>query len=279
MEPKVSPVDIIIVVCQEGPRRHEAEQVGGEHRLGPGRGRQGTQSEEDQEDELHLGLAHRVSERPDDGAETARQDEKGEHGGDSERDQQGVVLAKTIPSASTVPRSHTKQAVRMSLPRSVRLRPVSTITASTTATEVVESAMPAIWLACSRQWRTNRANAQAPAKGAAKPTPPMARLGARKRRRDSGSISAPARKVSRTLPKPARKSIHSFRRHAQEISAHHADENLDKCDRQPSADGDDAREHGQPHPEGGDTVRGVQAGEDAHMERAAGHRRTPTRNW
>ena len=55
---------------------------------------------------------------------------------------QRLKSAKKAPSARTVPRSVTKQAARIIFPRLVRLRPVSTITAYTTATEVVESAMP-----------------------------------------------------------------------------------------------------------------------------------------
>ena len=46
-----------------------------------------------------------------------------------------------------MPRSVTKQAARISLPRSLRFRPVSIITAYTTATEVVDRAIPAILLA------------------------------------------------------------------------------------------------------------------------------------
>src|ERR1039457_2059971 len=54
-----------------------------------------------------------------------------------------VKGAKMRPSAITVPRSFTKQAARMPLPKSVRLRPNSSMTAYTTATEVVERATPA----------------------------------------------------------------------------------------------------------------------------------------
>ena len=40
-----------------------------------------------------------------------------------------LKFAKRMPSASTVPKSVTKHAAKMSLPISVRLRPVSTMVA------------------------------------------------------------------------------------------------------------------------------------------------------
>src|ERR1035438_7661232 len=49
---------------------------------------------------------------------------------------------KISPKAITVPRSLMKQAARMDLPYSVTLKPSSSITAYTTATEVVERATP-----------------------------------------------------------------------------------------------------------------------------------------
>src|SRR5439155_179825 len=49
---------------------------------------------------------------------------------------QRLKSAKKAPSARTVPRSVTKQAARIIFPRLVRLRPVSTITAYITATEM-----------------------------------------------------------------------------------------------------------------------------------------------
>jgi hypothetical protein len=51
------------------------------------------------------------------------------------------------PSAITVPRSFTKHEPRIPFPNSVLLRPVSSITAYTTAIEVVDSAIPANQLA------------------------------------------------------------------------------------------------------------------------------------
>ena len=81
-------------------------------------------------------------------------------------------------------------------------------TAYTTATDVVDNAMPAISLPCSDQCNTTSAKPHAATQGARKPTPPITRLGFRKRRNDRGSISAPARNVSSTEPNPARKSIH-----------------------------------------------------------------------
>ncbi|HET7107401.1 MAG TPA: hypothetical protein VFI38_11375 [Candidatus Acidoferrum sp.] len=47
---------------------------------------------------------------------------------------------KINPSAITAPRSFTKHAARIAFPNSVLCKPSSSITAYTTATEVVESA-------------------------------------------------------------------------------------------------------------------------------------------
>lgn len=55
--------------------------------------------------------------------------------------------AKMSPQAITVPRSLIKQVPRMPLPYSLLLKPVSSMTAYTTAMEVVESATPAKRLA------------------------------------------------------------------------------------------------------------------------------------
>jgi hypothetical protein len=55
-----------------------------------------------------------------------------------------LKLANRAPNASTVPKSLTKHAARIILPNSVWFGPVSIITAYTTATEVVDSAIPAI---------------------------------------------------------------------------------------------------------------------------------------
>jgi hypothetical protein len=51
------------------------------------------------------------------------------------------------PSAITVPRSLTKHEPKIPFPNSVWFKPVSSITAYTTAIEVVESAIPASQLA------------------------------------------------------------------------------------------------------------------------------------
>jgi len=61
---------------------------------------------------------------------------------------------KINPSAITVPRSLMKQAARIALPYSVTLNPSSSITAYTTATEVVESATPHSQLGIIGQCRT-----------------------------------------------------------------------------------------------------------------------------
>src|SRR5271170_8254272 len=61
---------------------------------------------------------------------------------------------KISPRAITVPRSLTKHAARMALPNSVTLKPISSITAYTTATEVDESATPASQLEGTLQCNT-----------------------------------------------------------------------------------------------------------------------------
>ena len=69
-----------------------------------------------------------------------------------------------------------KQAARMSLPRSWRFSPVSTITAYTTATDVVLSATPPISAACKLQPSTRPQNPNAARNGRANETAPMDRL-------------------------------------------------------------------------------------------------------
>jgi hypothetical protein len=59
---------------------------------------------------------------------------------------------KIRPNAMTVPRSLIKQAARIAFPNSVTLKPNSSMTAYTTATEVVESATPASQLDFTVQW-------------------------------------------------------------------------------------------------------------------------------
>ena len=56
-----------------------------------------------------------------------------------------LKFAKSEPRARTVPKSVMKHAARMVFPKGVSPRPPSIMTAYTTATEVVESAIPAIW--------------------------------------------------------------------------------------------------------------------------------------
>ena len=114
-------------------------------------------------------------------------------------------LVNNSPSAITVPRSVTKHAARMSLPSGVSLRPVSTITAYTTATEVVDMASPAICAARSPHPNTNCANIQASANGAAKLTTPSARLAFQNFLMTALSSSAPARNVRTSAPRLARK--------------------------------------------------------------------------
>jgi hypothetical protein len=67
--------------------------------------------------------------------------------------------------------------------------------------------------------------------------------------------------------------------HAEEIAAHDADEDLDERDGQPDP-GDGARQERQADPERGDSVAGVEAVEEARVDRTAAHGRTPTRfSW
>src|SRR5271156_4158834 len=76
---------------------------------------------------------------------------------------------KMRPKAMTVPKSFTKQAARIAFPNSVLLRPSSSITAYTTATEVVERATPASQLDITVQCKTKCAISVHPKKGPKKP--------------------------------------------------------------------------------------------------------------
>ncbi len=109
----------------------------------------------------------------------------------------------------TVPRSFAKHAARMTFPNSVFLRPISSTTASTTATEVVERATPASQLDMAVQRRTYWATGVRPRNGLEKPTSPAAVVSFHFARKITESSSAPARKVSTLAPVPAKKVIHS----------------------------------------------------------------------
>src|ERR1039458_263960 len=113
--------------------------------------------------------------------------------------------AKIKPSAITVPRSFTKQAARMPLPKSVRFKPSSSMTEYTTAIEVVDRATPANQLAGMDHRNTKCATAAAPRNGAKKPTNPTTMASFHFVRNMPGSSSAPARNVSTIAPVPARK--------------------------------------------------------------------------
>jgi hypothetical protein len=76
------------------------------------------------------------------------------------RNKTQLTSANRPPRARTVPRSVTKQAARISLPRSTRLRAVSTITAYTTATDVVDRATPEVSAADHDQSSTKRLKQQ-----------------------------------------------------------------------------------------------------------------------
>src|SRR5262249_19747953 len=84
----------------------------------------------------------------------------------------------------------------------------SSITAYTTATDVVESATPASQLARASQPSPNRATSIAPKNGARNPTRPSPRVSRQLSRSAAGSSSAPARKVSMIEPPPAKKTTH-----------------------------------------------------------------------
>jgi hypothetical protein len=115
-----------------------------------------------------------------------------------------VKGANMAPKARTVPRSVMKQAPRIPLPKSVRLSPVSSITAYTTAMEVVDMAIPASQLAPDDQPSAYRAMAAHPRNGARKLTIPTTVTSRHLRRMTAGSSSAPARKVRTTAPVAAR---------------------------------------------------------------------------
>src|SRR5712691_6595828 len=72
---------------------------------------------------------------------------------------------KIKPRAMTVPRSFTKHAARIPFPKLVRLNPNSSITAYTTATDVVDNAIPPSQLERTDQCKTYRATADAPKNG------------------------------------------------------------------------------------------------------------------
>lgn len=102
-----------------------------------------------------------------------------------------------------------KHAAKSSLPGDVSFNRLSIIAAQITATEVVESAMPAILAWRSGQPSTNCAKDHMPRKGTRNDTAPMLRLARRFDRSDCWSISVPARNVSTPLPSMARKFVHS----------------------------------------------------------------------
>src|SRR5207247_3102193 len=122
---------------------------------------------------------------------------------------QTLKLAKRPPSATTVPKSVMKHAARIILPIAVSLNPPSIITAYTTATEVVETAMPAICAWCKDQPKPNCATNQTTANGAANESAPIRTLTRQLALSETGSISAPARNVSTPLPSSARKFVRS----------------------------------------------------------------------
>src|SRR5580658_8969285 len=82
---------------------------------------------------------------------------------------------KINPKAMTVPRSLTKHEARIAFPYSVVLNPSSSITAYTTATEVVERATPQSQLDITVQCKTKCAISVHPKKGPKKPARPMTR--------------------------------------------------------------------------------------------------------
>src|ERR1035437_352048 len=115
---------------------------------------------------------------------------------------------KINPNAITVPRSLMKQAARMDLPYSATLKPSSSITAYTTATEVVERATPQSQLDMIDQCSTKCAIAVQPRNGPKNPASPMTDASRHFVLKITGSSSAPARNVSTMAPVPARNAIH-----------------------------------------------------------------------
>ena len=103
---------------------------------------------------------------------------------------------KIADSASAVPMSVTKHALMISLPIRVWLSPVSTSTAYTTASEVVDSAVPAISAAFVLHPSARSASSVATTNGPTNDTTPIASDAPSRSRKSSGSTSAPARKVS-----------------------------------------------------------------------------------
>src|SRR6185312_1123632 len=102
---------------------------------------------------------------------------------------------KIADSAIAVHMSVTKQADMTSLPIRVELSPVSTSTAYTTASDVVDSAVPAISDALSVQPSSQADTAHETRKGPAKDTSPMLTEAPKRSLKSSGSTSAPARNV------------------------------------------------------------------------------------
>src|SRR5260370_16522575 len=116
--------------------------------------------------------------------------------------------AKMKPNATTVARSVMKQAAKTTLPYAVAFNPNSSITAYTTATDVVDMATPASQLASGCQPSSHRAAAAQPRNGATKLTNPIAQASFHCLRKTTGPSSAPARKVSKIAPAPERNCIH-----------------------------------------------------------------------
>src|ERR1035441_8438561 len=94
--------------------------------------------------------------------------------------------ANSTPSASTVPKSVMKQAASSVLPMGVLPSPPSIITAYTTATEVVDSAIPAIHAWWRGQPSTNCANSHTPRNGNRNESIPMLMLARRLARSETG---------------------------------------------------------------------------------------------
>ena len=113
-----------------------------------------------------------------------------------------VKGAKISPRAITVARSVTKQAARTVFPYPVVLIPSSSITAYTTATDVVDMAIPASQLASGVQPRHHQASAAQRKNGRKKLISPIISACFHCFLKTVGSSSAPARKVSSIAPAP-----------------------------------------------------------------------------
>jgi hypothetical protein len=120
-----------------------------------------------------------------------------------------LKCANNVPRPSTVPKSVMKHAARIILPIDVSLKPPSIITAHTTATDVVESATPAICACCMAQPKANCATSQTTANGRANETTPVSTLTRQFALSKCGSISVPIRNVSTPLRSNSRKLVHS----------------------------------------------------------------------